>query len=189
VASFSRFAAERTELTPRSPFLDNELVALAYRAPAELEGRPEPLLELITRGRPALDTVRTDRALRSRSTPLIGPLRRHWQEFTAKAEYAYDYGMPPRLARFDSAVKSLHLERLFLGRHKFYHFRVWYRDRLAAAINADGFTRDHPCYRTGTPRRLVAEHLSGRVNRTLELHKLLSVQLIDRLLAPSSCRN
>ncbi len=186
---YSRFAAERTELTPRSPFLDNELVALAYRAPAALEGRPEPLLDLITRGCPALDTVRTDRALRSRSTPLIGPLRRQWHEFTAKAEYAYDYGMPPGLARFDAAFKSLHLERLFLGRHKFYHFRVWYRDRLTAAINTDEFKRDHSCYRTGVPRQVIDEHLSGRRNRTLELHKLLSVQLIDRHLLGSPCLN
>ena len=33
---YSRLAVEQSQLVPRSPFLDNELVALAYRAPPEL---------------------------------------------------------------------------------------------------------------------------------------------------------
>ena len=56
------------------------------------------------------------------------------QEFTAKAEYAYDYGMPQWLAKIDRALAPLRLERMFLGRHKFYHFRVWYRDQLATYV-------------------------------------------------------
>jgi asparagine synthase (glutamine-hydrolysing) len=183
----ARFAAERSQLTPRSPFLDNELVALAYRAPRELEGSPQPLLELITRGNPALDTVRTDRNLRARQTPM-GKMRHAWQEFTAKAEYAYDYGMPRWLARADSMLKPLHVERLFLGRHKFYHFRVWYRDPLAATLRDGDFARPLACYREGIPAQLIREHTSGARNWTLELHKLLTVQLIDRHFTGPSCR-
>ena len=52
-------------------------------------------------------------------------------EFTFKAEYAYDYGMPQWLSRIDHFLSPLRLERLFLGRHKLLHFRVWYRDALA----------------------------------------------------------
>ena len=184
----ARFAAERSQLTPRSPFLDNELVALAYRAPQELEGSPLPLLDLITRGNPALDSVPTDRSLRSRQTPVMGKLKRQWQEFTAKAEYAYDYGMPRWLARTDAILKPLHLERMFLGRHKFYHFRVWYRDRLGHVLQEGDFTRTLPCYRNGIPAQLIRQHTSGKYNWTLELHKLLTVQLIDRQFTGPSCR-
>jgi asparagine synthase (glutamine-hydrolysing) len=183
---YSRFAAERSQLTPRSPFLDNELVELAFRIPRELEGNPFPLLELITRGNPALDRVRTDRALRSKSNA-FGKLQRGWQEFTAKAEYAYDYGMPPWLVRTDSILRPFHLERLFLGRHKFYHFRVWYRDQLKPALLGGEFDRPLPFYRDGIPARLIQEHTSGRSNRTTELHKLLTLQLADRQLASSPC--
>lgn len=183
---YSRFAAERSQLTPRSPFLDNELVELAFRVPRELEGDPRPLLELITRGNPALDGVRTDRALRTKSTAL-GKLRREWHEFTAKAEYAYDYGMPPWLVRTDSILRPFHLERLFLGRHKFYHFRTWYRDQLKPALLGGAFDRPLPFYREGIPARLINEHTSGRSNRTTELHKLLTLQMADRQLASSPC--
>lgn len=182
---YSRFSIERSQLTPRSPFLDNELVALAYQAPPKLRTNPKPLLELIAQGNPSFTSITTDRALRTRRVPLLSHFANQWQEFTAKAEYAYDYGMPPWLARIDRMTAPLHVEKLFLGRHKFCHFRVWYRDRLRATLRdqalGGGETADPCCYRNGTAKRLVEDHLSGRANRTLELHKLLSVQLIDRL--------
>jgi asparagine synthase (glutamine-hydrolysing) len=185
---YARFAAEYSQLTPRSPFLDHELVKLAYRAPRELEGSPLPLLNLITRGNPALDTVPTDRALRANVTPFVGKLKREWHEFTAKAEYAYDYGMPQWLARADGIVKPLHLERLFLGRHKFYHFRIWYRDQLSRMLQEGEFSRPLPCYRNGIPAQLIRQHTSGKYNWTLELHKLLTVHLIERQFTGTSCR-
>lgn len=180
---YSRLALEQSQLTLRSPFLDNELVALAFQTPPELVASPMPLLQLIADGNAALDLVRTDRALRRGSNPPLSKLANQWQEFTVKAEYAYDYGMPHWLARLDQALKPLHLERLFLGRHKFYHFRVWYRDRLSAHVRACGADvgRIPGCYRPEAAKRIVNNHLSGRSNHTSELHKLLSVQLLEQL--------
>jgi asparagine synthase (glutamine-hydrolysing) len=180
---YGRLAAECSQLTPRSPFLDNELVALAYRAPAQLAGSAGPILQLIATGNPSLDAVASDRALRARPTPLLGSIQKHWQEFTAKAEYAYDYGMPQWLARADAKLKAFQLERLFLGRHKFYHFRIWYRDQLSDTLRNQFSLREQPsCYISGAAERVINEHISGRANRTLELHKLLTVQLISCLL-------
>jgi len=185
---YARLAVEKSQLTVRSPFLDNELVALAYRAPPELAASVQPLLQLIGQGNPALGSVGTDRALRRHSVPVITELAQTWQEFTAKAEYAYDYGMPPWLARADHALARAHLERLFLGRHKFYHFRVWYRDQLRDYLQDQGLKSDGhpPCYRDGAVTAVIQGHLSGRANWTLELHKLLTVQLIERLFVHSS---
>jgi len=185
---YARLAVEKSQLAPRTPFLDNELVALAYQAPLESAGSTAPLLQLITEGNPALGSVGTDRALRRRPLPILTRLATAWQEFTAKAEYAYDYGMPGWLAQADHAVARLHVERLFLGRHKFYHFRVWYRDQLGGYLRASLDSGDSPsCYRDGSVGKIVRGHLSGRSNRTLELHKLLSVQLIEKLLLRSPC--
>ena len=50
-------------------------------------------------------------------------LKRHYHEFMAKAEYAYDYGMPQWLVRADRRLSALHLEKLFLIT-KFCHFRI-----------------------------------------------------------------
>ena len=75
---------------------------------------------------------------------MVGAPRRirSFLDLTVKAEYAYDYGMPQWVARIDHVLAPLHLERLFLGRHKFYHFRVWYRDTLSAYFRKCCSTRD-----------------------------------------------
>jgi asparagine synthase (glutamine-hydrolysing) len=181
----ARFAIEKSQLMPRSPFLDNEVVALAYRAPAKLAGSPGPLLDLIATGSPRLAAVGTDRGLRRRRLPLVSQVAHSWHNFTAKAEYASDYGMPGWLARASRVVPRLRWERLFLGRHKFYHFRSWYREQLAGTVRAQGEAANRDplfCYQAGSARRLVDQHLSGEANCTLALHQLFSVQLMDRLL-------
>jgi asparagine synthase (glutamine-hydrolysing) len=184
---FGRLAVEQSQLIARSPFLDNELVALAYRVPPELAKSPEPLLALIAAGNPALDTVGTDRALRHRGSPIFTRLAQAWQDFTAKAEYAYDYGMPARLTRIDHFCAPLHLDRLFLGRHKFNHFRIWYKERLNEYLEAFAESSSQVfCYRPGASREIVRAHLTGRANHTLDLHKYLAVQLIEQVLFRSS---
>ena len=178
-----RKALEQSQLTVRSPFLDIELVALAYQAPPELATSSQPLLRLSAAGNPALDRVPTDRAYRRSPVPVLSSLANKWQEFTAKAEYAYDYGMPSRLARIDHSCSRLRLDRLFLGRHKFYHFRIWYKKQLRCYLEDCCNSFPEPsCYRPGTAQRLIREHLSGQENRTLDLHKLFTVQLIERSL-------
>lgn len=175
-----RFTLERAALTPRSPFLDPEVVALSYRVPAAMRGAAGPLLALIAAGNRTLAEVETDRAVRPRAVPLAAA----WRELTVKAEYAYDYGMPGWLTRTDRALIPLHLERLFLGRHKFYHFRVWYRDRLGPFLRERlaGFDEERFGYRPGAVRALVDAHVAGRANHTLALHHALTAQLVDDLL-------
>jgi asparagine synthase (glutamine-hydrolysing) len=180
---FARLSVEKSQLTLRSPFLDNELVALAYRMPPELAFSPDPLLQLIEAGGLKLGSVRTDRALSRDQVPAFMRLAKAWQEFTAKAEYAYDYGMPKWLAKADRLLAPFHLERLFLGRHKFYHFRIWYRDQLRDYLKSSVNSRYQPsCFREGSIGQIVDGHLAGRANRTLTLHKMLTVQLIERFL-------
>lgn len=183
---FGRLAAEQAILVPRSPFLDNDLVSLAYQAPAELAASPAPLLQLIATGNPSLDRVSSDRALRHRSVPVFSNLAREWQEFTAKAEYAYDYGMPQRFAPVDHWLRRLRLERLFLGRHKFYHYRIWYKEQLRTYLQEQHSpSMDQVgCYQEGAGKAMIADHITGRRNHTSALHKLLSASLMKRLFAP-----
>ena len=78
--------------------------------------------------------IATDRGLAGERGRISGAAHRGVLEFLFKAEYAYDMGMPQRVARIDHALSAFHLERLFLGRHKVFHFRVWYRDALAGYV-------------------------------------------------------
>jgi asparagine synthase (glutamine-hydrolysing) len=85
----------------------------------------------------------------------------------------------------ERSLRHLHPERLFLGRHKFAHFRLWYREPLAPAVREllEGY--DAPAFEPGATARIVSDHLSGRSNRTRELHQLLSLRLIESQLLNS----
>jgi asparagine synthase (glutamine-hydrolysing) len=107
-----------------------------------------------------------------------------FQEFTFKAEYAYDYGMPQPVARVDHLFSGFHPERLFLGRHKMLHFRVWYRDVLSKYVREillDPRTLSRPYLEPGKIEAVVHGHLKGGRNHTTEIHKLLSLELLHRL--------
>ncbi len=182
---FSRLGLELSQLTLRSPYLDNELVALAYQVPPEHTFSNDLALRLIHDGSPALAKIGTDRGLRHRPVPLVTSLQHLYQEFTFRADYAYDYGMPNWLVRVDNALKPLHLERLFLGRHKFYHFRYWYRNQLASYLKEvllDQRTLSRPYLDRRRVEQMVLDHTTGRKNHTLDIHRVLSSELIQRTL-------
>jgi asparagine synthase (glutamine-hydrolysing) len=180
-----KFAIERSRITIRMPYFDNDLVALAYRAPADLAESNRPSLYLTAEGNPALKRFETDRGFSLGSFPGTAQARHSFKQFTFRAEYAYDYGMPQWLARFDHLAAPLHLERLFLGRHKFHHFRVWYRDELSHYVRdtlLDARALGRPYLKRSGVEEVVKSHLGGYRNHTLAIHKLLSLELIQRTL-------
>jgi len=92
--------------------------------------------------------------------------------------------MPQWVARIDHALSPFHLERLFLGRHKYYHFRVWYRDVLSKYVQEmllDPLTLSRPYLDRKAVEAIVHDHLKGGRNHTTEIHKLLSIELLHRL--------
>jgi asparagine synthase (glutamine-hydrolysing) len=181
----AKFAVEQSQITFRTPYFDNDLVKLAFRVPSELEGSTAPALRLIAEGNPALETLGTDRGIAFRAIPGLMHVRHQFQQFTFKAEYAYDYGMPQWLAQVDHILSPLHLESLFLGRHKFHHFRTYYRDALAGYVKEillDPRSRARPYLNGDFLESMVNDHVKGCRNYTTEIHKLLSVELIHRLL-------
>ncbi|MCK5232283.1 MAG: hypothetical protein KAR13_18575, partial [Desulfobulbaceae bacterium] len=95
------------------------------------------------------------------------------------------YGMPQWLAGIDYMLAPLHLEKLFLGRHKFYHFRVWYRDRLYQYLKdilLDSRTRTRSYLDGRRLEKIVLSHIGGKRNYTTEINKVLTAELIQRQL-------
>jgi len=189
--NYGLLALEQTQLLQRSPYLDNDLVKTAYRAPLSAWLTSNACLRLIADGNPALLHIRTDRGLGNGHHPLAARMIRGFLEFTFKAEYAYDYGMPQWVARIDHFLSPLRLERLFLGRHKFYHFRVWYRDPLANYVREmllDRRTLSRPYTNRKTLERIVHAHLRGGRNYTTEIHQVLTLELLHRSLLEQGYR-
>jgi asparagine synthase (glutamine-hydrolysing) len=92
-------------------------------------------------------------------------------------------GMPQWVARIDHAFSAFHLERLFLGKHKVFHFRVWYRDQLAPYVKEmllDSRSLARPYIQRKRLEEVVRGHLKGDQNFTNEIHKLLTLELVHR---------
>jgi asparagine synthase (glutamine-hydrolysing) len=185
---------EETQISVRSPFLDNDVVRTAYRAPSagviktDVFENDANCRRLISDGSPVLSNIRTDRGLAGPPGPLSAAVSRGILEFTFKAEYAYDYGMPQWVARIDHSLSAFHLERLFLGRHKFNHFRVWYRDSLSSYVRdmlLDQRTLSRPYLKRNGLEAMIRGHLDGYRNYTTEIHTVLTLELLHRLFLDS----
>lgn len=175
---------EQTQVAIRSPYLDNDVVQTVYKAPGPMEVNEQARLRLIQEGNPALARLRTDRG--------IGGLNKGFTrvglEFLFKAEYAYDMGMPQWVAQIDHMFRLFRLERLWLGRHKVFHFRVWYRDQLANYVREillDPRSLARPYIEPKAVRTVVEGHIKGNRNYTTEIHRLLTLELAHRLFVDS----
>ena len=177
-------ALEQTQLCVRTPYLDNDFVRTVFSAPESALTTNEASLRLIADGNRALLGVPTDRGLAGERGSLSEAASRGLLEFLFKAEYAYDMGMPQWVARIDHVLSPLHLERLFLGRHKIFHFRIWYRDALAEYVRGmllDSRSLSRPYIERRGLEAVVQGHLNGDRNYTTELHKLLTLEIAHRL--------
>ena len=171
---------EQSQVGVRTPYLDNELVRTIYQSPGPVAVNEEGRVRLIREGNPALAALRTDRGLGDGQNPLLHGLL----EFLFKAEYGYDYGMPQWVAQADYFFKPFHLERLWLGRHKLYHFRLWFRDRLSDYVREMLLSErslSRPYIERKRVEEIVKAHLRGNRNYTTEIHRLISLELLHRL--------
>jgi asparagine synthase (glutamine-hydrolysing) len=174
---------ENTQLTVRSPYLDNGFVQAVFRAPKSDRLNGDIRLRLIKDGSPELGRMRSDRGVGGPNSFVAG-INRAYFEFTFKAEYAYDYGMPQWISRIDHIFAPLHAERIFLGRHKISHFRIWYRETLSKYVREillDHRTLSRPYVEPKAVESIVNGHIKGGLNYTSAIHKLLTLELIHRL--------
>jgi asparagine synthase (glutamine-hydrolysing) len=177
-------AVEESQLSLRSPFLDNDLIRTVFRAPDSAFTSNGDSLRLIADGKKELLRIPTDRGLAGERGRLSEAAHRGVLEFLFKAEYAYDMGMPQSVAKIDHTLSAFHLERLFLGRHKVFHFRLWYRDALARYVREmmlDPRSLSRPYVERKGVEAVVRSHLKGDRNYTTDIHKLLALELTHRL--------
>jgi asparagine synthase (glutamine-hydrolysing) len=96
--------------------------------------------------------------------------------------------MPDWAVPIDRSLSGLELDRLFLGRHKFAQFRVWYRDALSGYLQETLLSQrslSRPYLDKAAVRRALTDHLRGKRNSTTLIHKLLTLEIVHRLFLDS----
>ena len=179
---YGRYAVERSQVTMRSPFLDDDVVQWLYRAPASVRNADGGAASVIGR-RPELLSIPTDAGLLG-SRP--SALRRAWRKGLVKAEYMTSHGAPHWLAQLAASLPAPLLETRFLGVDKFQHFRFWTR-RLLADFVRDVLVRNRDAdlgawFDTAKVDRMVDAHIAGRANYTAEIDHLLTVATVQKVL-------
>ena len=109
----NRQVIESSQLVLRTPFLDNELASLLYRAPEGFLAGQRISRKLILEGDLNLSRIYTDRGIGSQLPPPFPLLPRMFHEIFFKFEYYYNYGMPQWLAKIDYLLKPCILKECF----------------------------------------------------------------------------
>lgn len=181
---------EMSQLMVRSPFLDNEVIELLYRAPREGFDGAEFQIEMIQRYRPDLLGIRTNKGSGGQPSVLSGIIRSSYKvRGLLDKALCWDtlpYQLHHLITRFDASVLTpLHLDRLIVGFEHFRQYGRWFREELADQIKAillDPRTLQRPFWNQQQVIRIINDHLNGRGRFLVELRKILTIELILRTL-------
>lgn len=181
---FGSLAAGRSQVTFRTPYLDNDIVRLAYQGSHKARHSPAAALALVQACRPALSRIPTDRGWRIGDNSVVSLARRSWASFTFKLDYLDKEGLPDWLMAFDPVLRAFRSSGL-LGLHKYLPYRDWFRRDLADYLNevvTDPTTREIPYFSGDFLRTMVRSHCDGRRNFIQEINAVLTLEAIQRLL-------
>src|SRR4030095_8264817 len=182
---FAMPAVSRSQVSFRTPYLDNEIVALAYRIPKIFQLSTEPALRSVKGNSRTLGRLQTDMGELGRGNTLIAKARRTIATFVRKLEYVHNEGLPAWLLPFDLLFCQICQGLNGFGQHKFLHYRSWFQRELApyvtevlnsASSHCSPFWNDHFI------KQMAFEHTAGRANYVHEIDAVITIEAIERLL-------
>jgi asparagine synthase (glutamine-hydrolysing) len=182
---FGSWAASRSQLLSRAPYMDNEIVALAFQTPELLRRSPRPALRLVRDNNSRLDGIPTDRGYKGDHYGMATFLRRCFAEVTFKMDYIQNEGLPHWLAPADPVLRSVTSKLGILGIHKFLHYRSLFRNELAEYANdmlSSSRVRENPLWNADFIKGITGQHQAGRKNYVTEINAVLTIEAIERLL-------
>lgn len=189
---FGRVSVEQSQVTLRTPYMDNSLVKLMYEAPFAVRASRIPQARYVRAKCSEIADVPTNMGKVRENSELMGKLAYagYWALF--KTEFVYLYATPHWLTRIDRALGALKPERLIAGRQKFEGYRIWFKTHLAEFVR-ETLLKPHPyCvefFDKAWVEKIVMRHTAGTHNYLNELNKILTIELIcSSLLRPPSTK-
>src|SRR4030095_15809509 len=133
---YGTLAASRSQVSFRTPYLDNEIVALAYQAPENLRTSSLPAWRLVEANNISLSEIPTDRGRSRDSAGAVAKLRRVFCEATFKLDYINNEGWPHWFWLFDPLFRRVTSSFKILGLHKYLHYRSWFQQEFAEYVTS-----------------------------------------------------
>jgi asparagine synthase (glutamine-hydrolysing) len=184
---FGRVSVEQSAVILRTPYMDNELVKLMYRALPSVRESRELQGRFVTANGGGLGDVATDmgRVWNEGRGQVVRRLERNVAMALAKTEYIYLYSAPHWLTRLDRKLERWRPERMVIGRHKYEAYRIWLRSHFGDFVRETLLNSGSRCgafFEKGWITKVVARHLAGTHNYLMEIDKMLTIELVCALL-------
>jgi len=168
-------AIERTRVSPCTPFLDNEVVGLWFALPEGLRQGSGLRKTLVSRRRPDLAVVPTDRG----DLAMAGGVSSRLSAWRYRV-----LGKLNMVANARRVPPKLRVDRLPFAKMGRTQYRRWLREELSGFVrevllDPDALRRG--VFTRAAIERAVSEHLGRKVDRSNELRKMLSLELTHRI--------
>jgi asparagine synthase (glutamine-hydrolysing) len=182
---FGVLAAGRSQSIFRTPYFDNQIVALAFQAPQSLLSSPLSALRLVKDNNPVLAQIPTDMGLLAKNQTLTAHFKSLFCKAAFKLDYVYNEGLPHSLARLDPLLRLLNSGIGILGLHKYLHYRSWFQRELAVYVNeilTDARTHRNRFWNSDLLEGMARDHRLGRKNYVHEINAVITLGAVERLL-------
>lgn len=184
---FGRVKVEQSKIVLRTPYMDNELVQLMFRAPGAMRACRDLQTRFVTGASPNLVSIPTNMGgMREGGLAARLSYALFWALF--KVEFIYLFATPHWLTRLDRKMEKLRPERIITGRQKFEGYRIWLKTHLADFVRdvmLDPRARCTEFFDKNWVRKVVLRHTAGTHNYLIEINKMLTVELIHSALLGS----
>ncbi len=182
-SGYGRYSIERSQVDVLSPFIGYKLAKLIYSKPVK-DGISKNLSSFIIGAcNKELLKLPTDRGELGNEDWLRRTVRHITREAIIKAEYWTSHGMPDWLSHTSRFHLTDMLERMFLGRNKFQHFRLWSQTRFDDFIKnvlLQNNTGLNDFIYQSKLEKVVDDHLKGKQNNLDIIDKLMTLTIAHK---------
>jgi asparagine synthase (glutamine-hydrolysing) len=182
---FAIVAASRSQVTFRTPYLDNDIVALAYQAPETVRMSIDCTLSLVEANNPSLSKVPTDMGEMGEANRLTVASRRIFATAACKLDYFRSEGLPQGLSRLDALLTQISSALGIAGLHKYLPYRIWFQRELVAYVDdilKDPQVRQSSLWDSRFLKHMASDHATGHKNYVREIDAVLTLDAVERLL-------
>jgi asparagine synthase (glutamine-hydrolysing) len=178
---FGRNYVEQSQLTLRTPYMDNALVKLMYRAPERIRNQTDLQETYVRQKAPELSTLPTNMGRFVSTSRMVTKAMDIWYRALFKVEYIYLFATPHWLTRLDRKLEGARLERILAGRQKWEGYRIWIKTDFADFVRQtllNPMAHYDSYFQRKTVEKMVDRHTAGTHNYLSEINKALTVELI-----------
>jgi asparagine synthase (glutamine-hydrolysing) len=178
-----------SQVSTRTPYLDNDIVSIAFQTPDILRRSALPALRLVSRHRQQLQRIPTTRGKLLGQSRLASYIRSAYATGTFKLDYWYHEEAPGSLSLFNRPLAALPPRFWPLPFHRYISYRRWFARRLSAYVRerlSDPRIRQNRLWNPAFLQILESDESRVRRNYVRDINFVLTLDALDRLLLRQS---